>query len=283
MQKIILVSFADSRYRNALARLENYTRDFPFTERHFHTEKNTFTREYWHNLKPWLYRRGYGYWEWKGHLVRHYLGRMETDDILVWSDAGVYWNNTPKAKYRFKEYCNLLGGDKNILAFQEPYIEQEWSKGDLLVALKAYNDDEICLSKQLWTGCFFIKKVPETVNLIDKWASINERRHELETDKRSKVPNKKGFKEHRHDQSSFSVLVKNIPHIEISHTETQPVVKGDWESMKDFPIQARRHKEKLRPIPVIIKNKLLRPWRMFLNFYFRKIRDYDYLTRSYPW
>lgn len=49
-------------------------------------------------------------------------------------------------------------------------------------------------------------------------------------DRCSAVPNKEGFKEHRHDQSSFSVQVKKMPHTEIS-------------------------------------------WRMFLNFYFRKMRN----------
>ena len=39
-RRIVLVSFADSRYANALKRLEHYTEKFPFTERHFHTEKN---------------------------------------------------------------------------------------------------------------------------------------------------------------------------------------------------------------------------------------------------
>ena len=39
-RRIVLVSFADSRYANALKRLERYTEKFLFTERHFHTEKN---------------------------------------------------------------------------------------------------------------------------------------------------------------------------------------------------------------------------------------------------
>ena len=54
-RRIVQVSFADSRYANALKRLEAYTKEFTFTERHFHTEKNSFTKQYWKELKPWLY------------------------------------------------------------------------------------------------------------------------------------------------------------------------------------------------------------------------------------
>lgn len=108
--KTILVSFADWHYRKALERLEEYTRAFPFDERHLHTERNTFDRAYWRGLKPWLYRRGFGYWEWKGRLVEQYLRGLDEGDVLVWSDAGVYWNASPAALERFSQYISMLGG-----------------------------------------------------------------------------------------------------------------------------------------------------------------------------
>lgn len=281
--KTILISFADNRYRKALERLEEWTKEFPFTERHFHTERNTFTRSYWRELKPWLYRRGYGYWEWKGKLVKQYLEQMDEGDILVWSDVGVYWNASPAALRRFSMYVKQLTGSKSILAFQEPYIEKEWTKGDLLEALNAYDDTNITNTLQLWSGCFFIQKTQESCEMIDKWASINERRKELETDHRSTIPNLPGFKEHRHDQSSFSVLVKQMPHIEVSWKETQPEKQDNWESLIDFPIQARRHKLDGRPLSVVLWNKVLHPWRSCLNFYFRHMKQYEWVGDHYPW
>jgi len=282
MRKLVLVSFADSRFRNALARLDEYTRPFPFTERYFHTEKNSFNKQYWRSLKPWLYRRGYGYWEWKGKLIKLYLDKLEMGDYLVWSDAGVYWNSTQDALARFSEYLDNLSPECSVLAFQEPYIEEQWTKGDLLQHYGVYNDDIICKSLQLWSGVFIIMKTEATSHLIGEWASINERRKEFETDKRSNVANKSGFMEHRHDQSSFSLLVKKIPHIEISCAETQDPNR-DWSKLDRFPIQARRHKEDNRPFTVVVYNKLLNPWRTLLHFYFRKVRDYDYLGNGYPW
>ena len=282
MSKLILVSFADNRYRNSLKRLEEQTREFPFDERYFLTEKNCLTKEYWHNLKPWLYRRGYGFWAWKASIVKERFHDMAEGDILFWSDAGLYWNYTPKSVERFEGYISKLSDNNDILAFEQPTIEREWTKGDVLEALGVYYDDVICNSLQFLGGLFAIKKTKRTIELVDRWISLNELKKELITDKRSLKSHKDGFKENRHDQSIFSVLVKTYPHVEIPWQETQ-VEDGNWETLADHPIQARRLKELDRPKSEVLKNKLMRPWRMILGFYFTHIRQYEYLCDHYPW
>lgn len=282
MSKLVLVSFADSRYRNSLKRLEEQTRDFPFDERYFLTEKDCLTKEYWRKLKPWLYRRGYGFWAWKSSIVKDYLNKLEEDDMLFWSDAGIMWNSTSKSLLKFDEYIHKLSDDNDILVFGQPTIEKEWTKGDVLESLGVYNNEVICNSNQYWAGCFLVKKTKRTEEFIDRLIDLCDLSKELITDKRSSVQNKEGFKEHRHDQSLFSVLVKTYPHVAIPWQETQ-VEDGNWEKLKDYPIQARRLKEQDRPKSEIIKNKLMRPWRDFLGFYFTKIRHYEYLCDHYPW
>lgn len=282
MSKLILVSFADSRYRNSLKRLEEQTREFPFDERYFLTEKNCLTKEYWRKLKPWLYRRGYGFWAWKSSIVKDYLNKLDDGDMLFWSDAGIMWNATPESLLKFDEYIKMLSGDNDILVFGQPTIEKEWTKGDVLEALGVYNNEEICNSNQYWAGCFLVKKTKRTEEFINRLIDLCELSKELITDKRSSVPNREGFKEHRHDQSLFSVLVKTYPHVAIPWQETQ-VEDGNWEKLKNNPIQSRRLKEQDRPKSEIIKNKLMRPWRDFLGFYFTKIRHYEYLCDHYPW
>ena len=129
-------------------------------------------------------------------------------------------------------------------------------------------------------------KSPMSMKFMDSWFSLNAIGKELITDYKSSVPNKPGFKEHRHDQSSFSVLVKQMPHVEISFHETQVEDRDNpeaWKQLDNYPILAKRTKEVGRPLSEIIKNKLLRPWRMFLNFYFRKIRNYEFAGTKYPW
>lgn len=125
-----------------------------------------------------------------------------------------------------------------------------------------------------------------SMRFLQEWIALNDLSRELITDRRSAVPNREGFKEHRHDQSSFSVLVKMFPHVEVSWRETQVEDRDNpeaWDCMSEFPILAKRTKEIGRPGSEVLKNKLLRPWRMFLNFYFRKIRNYELAGTQYPW
>lgn len=282
IKKVVLVSFGDHRYRNALKRLETYTEKFPFTERHFCDETNTFSKSYWRKLKPWFYRRGFGYWQWKADIVKFFYDKMDEGDIIVYSDCGIVWNPSTNALIRFNEYLQMLSSTTPILAFQEPYIEREWTKGDLLKAVNVYDDDSICGSLQLWTGCFILLKCKITDAFLKDWIPLNDLSKELITDKRSIVPNKIGFKEHRHDQSTFSVVAKKYPHITISWCETNSR-DGNWNKLADYPVHAHRTKEINRPKSVVLKNKLLKPWRLFLNFYFRKIRNYEFIVKSYPW
>lgn len=285
-RRLVLVSFADRRYRNAMKRLEGYTEKFPFTERHFCDETNTFDKKYWRKLKPWLYRRGYGYWEWKADLVKSYVDQLEEGDIVVYSDGGICWNSAPTALRRFDEYLQMVSPEKPILAFQEPYVEQEWTKGDLLKAAGVYDNENVCTSNQLWGGSFLLMKSAVSMRFLQEWIALNDLSRELITDRRSAVPNREGFKEHRHDQSSFSVLVKMFPHVEVSWRETQVEDRDNpeaWDCMSEFPILAKRTKEIGRPRYEVLKNKLLRPWRMFLNFYFRKVRNYEFASAKYPW
>lgn len=56
----------------------------------------------------------------------------------------------PTALRRFDEYLQMVSPEKPILAFQEPYVEQEWTKGDLLKAAGVYDNENVCTSNQLW-------------------------------------------------------------------------------------------------------------------------------------
>ena len=81
-------------------------------------------------------------------------------------------------------------------------------------------------------------------------------------------------------------MAKLSPHIEISWKETNVEDRNnpnEWDRLCNSPITGRRTKEIGRPKSELIKNKLLRPWRMFLNFYFRKVKGYEISGKDYPW
>lgn len=282
MSKLILLSFADKRFRNSLVRLEKQTRDFPFDERFFMTQDDVLSKSYWRNLKPWLYRRGYGFWSWKALIINSFLGKLNDGDVIFWSDAGLFWNFNQQSLGRFNEYVSMLDGENDIVVFEQETIEQEWTKGDVLKALNVYDNKDICESKQFWGGLMLFRNTERMRKFWKELEALYNIKKELITDLRSSIPNKPGFKEHRHDQSIFSVKVKQIPHAVIPASETH-VVDGNWDKLSSSPVQGRRLKEQDRPKSEVIKNKLMMPWRTLLHFYFRKIRHYEYLCDHYPW
>lgn len=282
MSKLILLSFADKRFRKSLVRMELQTKEFPFDERYFMTQDDVLTKEYWHNLKPWLYRRGFGFWSWKAPIINSFLNKLDEGDVIFWSDAGLYWNFNQQSLMRFRDYVSLLDDGNDIVVFEQDTIEQEWTKGDVLDALMVYDNKDICETTQFWGGLMLIRNTSRMRSFWKELEELYDIKKELITDKRSSVPNKPGFKEHRHDQSIFSIKVKQIPHATIPVSDTH-VVDGNWGRLKYSPVQGRRLKEQDRPKSEVMKNKLMMPWRTFLHFYFRKIRNYEYLCDHYPW
>ena len=265
-KQLILLSFADKRYEKALNRIRELTEEFPFTQCLFLNEDD-LPKEYLKTLRYKTHRRGFGYWRWKSFLVRDMLEKMQDGDILVYSDAGVYWNK--KGIKRFDEYIGMLKESENfILTFQQPYLEKDYSKGDILSYTGAYNDEDITMSFQLWGGLFILKKTSDAVSFVNKWYDLCHNHYNLITDRKSQSMNLPGFIENRHDQSAFSILVKQCPHVEISYKECQ-AVNRDWASLKEFPMQGRRDNNRLMSLKDKVIRKLSIPYKRMIGMYLK--------------
>lgn len=236
--KRIFVSFADTRYIKSLERIKSETELFGFDERYFLTEKD-LPKDFFQNINPMIYRRGYGYWTWKPYVVKSMLDKMKDGDVLVYSDAGTQFHIT--GKQRFEEYLSMLSVDKPFVVFQQPFLAKDWTKGDVFKYLCAEQWQVNAMQLQLWAGSFILKKTPNTIAVVDKWLDIVKNHIDLMTDKASVSPNLVGFQEHRHDQSVFSILIHQMPHTEISWKEVESL-NGEWNGREGFPIWAKRDK-----------------------------------------
>ncbi len=237
MKKIVLLSFADSRFSQSLIRLKKESMDFPFTDRFFYTEKD-LPQSFMKILHFRKHRRGFGYWRWKPFLIKKVFDTLDFGDILVWSDAGNFLN--AKGIDRFMQYLDCVDkSETGILVFKQRYKEKAYTKGDLFDFLEVYNNPEFTESFQIWCGCIFLKKTLMSSELIKKWLDLHLNHYDLTTDKCSVVKNYPDFVEHRHDQSTFSLLVKMYFHEEITYDECY-VDDGEWDKLDVYPIQARR-------------------------------------------
>ena len=267
MRKIVFVSFADTRYSSSLERLKRETENFGFTNRFFFTEKD-LPSDFFKDLNPKIYRRGYAYWTWKPYLVGKVMQTLNEGDILVYSDGGNHWED--KAMKRFDEYLSYLSLDKPILAYQQPYLEKDWTKMDVFRRICPDTYMEYAMTLQLWGGSFILMKSKITDKLLADWNDIRIRDIQLFTDKKSSLPNLHGFHENRHDQSLFSLLVKQLPHVEISWKEVEPL-DDNWDGFDNSPVQGKRARsvsKKKKRFSLLYRTCIGLYLMFFKNFYF---------------
>ena len=157
-------------------------------------------------LKPYLKAsRGFGYWCWKPFVILKTLQSCQEGDIVIYLDIGC--TLSPKGTKKMQEYLTLA--IKNTFVCGEiPSIEREWSKADLLRYMGALHDTTMIDTPQRPGGVLFLCKNHQSLLFITQWLQVFYDDFSLVDDTPSKIPNLAGFREHRHDQSVFSLLSK---------------------------------------------------------------------------
>jgi hypothetical protein len=149
------------------------------------------------------HKRGFGYWLWKPYLILQTINQLKDGDILLYLDCGCELDLSEK-KYLL-EYIEIVKKDK-IMFCDTKCIEQMWNKQDLIELLNM-NNKEYLTSSQNEAGALLIFVCDETRKFVEEWYTIACDYHNID-DSPSIIPNCKEFKEHRHDQSIFSLLTK---------------------------------------------------------------------------
>lgn len=190
-------------------KLDFFTHIFGFTDIDLKSDL-----DFWNRQGDFIERnkRGYGYWLWKPFIINLVLEHLNENDILVYVDAGSTVN--PNGKQRLNEYIDLLNNsDYGVLSYQfSRYPEICWTKKILLDYFNA--NDETKNSGQCVATMLIIKKNKHSVDIIKKWYEIASI-YELIDD--TKISNENiAFKDHRHDQSIYSLLVKKFGSIKVN-------------------------------------------------------------------
>ena len=154
------------------------------------------------------YRRGYGYWIWKPWLVRQVLGTLATNDIVLYFDgrcgvarkgSGVGWLNEFAEKPEF-----------DIAAWQMDYVERHWTTGDLLDRISGDNRVADGATGQFAATFHAWRVNARTLRFASLWLDFMARNPGLCRDEPSRLPNDPEFRENRHDQSVFSLMLKSL-------------------------------------------------------------------------
>lgn len=148
-------------------------------------------------------RRGYGYWLWKPYITKITMDRMKDGDILLYLDSGCEFDLKKKdVLEQFFEYVK----DEPLISTDSYFANCDWTKMDLFVHLNAL-DDCFTYGNHLQGGASLFLVCEKTRDFVNKWYETCCNYHLID-DSPSVNPNHPSFKEHRHDQSVYSILYK---------------------------------------------------------------------------
>jgi hypothetical protein len=230
MTKIHFICFGgpNTIYHNAIKRLHNQALSFNlFDSITCYTEKDLMSDStFWNKHGNFILsnRRGYGYWIWKPYLIYKKLSEIDTNDILLYLDSGCELNIN--GKLRLLELIKLTQ-QKLILATSSLQTELIYSKQDL-IEFMSMQSHPLLTQSQAQAGALIIKKCQTTIDFYKEFYQICQNYHFID-DSPSKLQNHHSFKEHRHDQSVFSLLLKKY---NLLNYDLDPTYFGDGPSSK---------------------------------------------------
>ena len=258
--KKVLVTFSDSRLIRSRNRFLNESKSLNYYDEVIALDENDlapeFTDKFRNKLKPNV--RGFGYWVWKPQAILQVLTNLNDGDVLQYADVGFSVN--PSGIARLNDYFDRASQSKvGIVGFQgrrpefpmvddgreiPTWPDREWTKGDLFDYFGVRDNAEITDTPTVQAGLLFVRKCTEAESILRQWLSVYSNSFHLADDSPSISPNLEGFREHRHDQSIFSILAKLNNIDTYSSNEfwfpQRFSSKGDWEALSFSPFHATR-------------------------------------------
>ncbi len=192
--------------------------------------------------------KGYGLWIWKAAITIDFLEKNPNVDVILYLDAGCDFVYTEKSSAGWERYLHLLI-EKDALVFQMTQVEVEWTKAEVVKQLKP--DRNILESGQLIAGVYFMKR-EFALNFCKNWLKVmRQDDYSLLSEDFEAVKQNARFRMPRHDQSIFSILMKQLPNVIIRNTEKENMFNPYWERTQNWPIWTSRNKS---IVPMYQKN-----------------------------
>lgn len=184
--------------------------------------------------------RGYFWYTWKPYIILKLLNIISDNDIMMYCDSGmkIYNNSTNinKFKYLFEIVNDVDVCPSGIITFittgsKDTRCEYMWTRKEVFDYFNLTNDNDFLNSQQIQAGIIVIKKCEKSMYIIKKWFSIFKENPELFigdprfTNKLTSKEQFKGFKDHRHDQSIWSILCK-LYNVTILQHDKNPIYQS---------------------------------------------------------
>jgi hypothetical protein len=183
--------------------------------------------------------RGYGYWLWKPLIILDFLEKNKNLDFIIYLDVGCEFIANKNSLETLSKY--LIKAKSNDFVAFSTEVERYWSKQALIRYLKL--ERQLIDSPQIQSGIIiFDAKIVEKI--CEKWIEImryNNYQLLKDVPKSKIVQEDKEFKEHRHDQSIFSIIAKKSASGYVYKNIDETYFPGNWKKNLDKPFFAARN------------------------------------------
>jgi hypothetical protein len=154
-------------------------------------------------------RRGYGYWIWKPLVLLRRMAEIPEGDLILYADAGCSFYATPAARAAWDMWVQKVQEDPSgRLAFCLTHMEETWTKGGVLERFGVRSGPAAKSVQNLATISLWVNTAANRA-FIKEWFDICvENGYVNVSDAPMSVPNASSFRDHRHDQSIYSLMIK---------------------------------------------------------------------------
>lgn len=152
-----------------------------------------------------LQPRGAGYWIWKPYLILKHLVALSDEDWLMYTDAGMYFRKSPWEL--ILAHASSIG-EQGVMTFGWCGANKEYCKRDAFV-LMGLDTPHFTDTLQCGAGVFVCRKTAFSIRFVQEWLQYAcDPRIITDMPNTQGLPNYPEFKDHRHDQSILSLLVR---------------------------------------------------------------------------
>lgn len=166
--------------------------------------------------------RGFYWYTWKPYIIYKALNKLNDGDILFYCDSGMQIFNNQCVKKKFNDLFNLVSNKEKCLTGIATFIttgseknrqEYQYNLVQVFEHFNVLNNKEITHTQQVQAGVSIFYKCDESMKIIKEWFDlsvsnpeyfIGDRRY-CNLEKKIQIS---GFRDHRHDQSIWSILCK---------------------------------------------------------------------------
>ena len=166
--------------------------------------------------------RGFYWYSWKPYIIYKALNKLKDGDILFYCDSGMKIQNNDNVKNKFNKLIDLVSDKEKCSTGIATFIttgpkkhrkEFQYNLVQVFEHFNVLDNKDITHTQQVQAGVSIFYKCDKSMDIVKTWFNTCVTNPELFIgDRRFCNLNKKtqihGFKDHRHDQSIWSILCK---------------------------------------------------------------------------